>query len=40
MQRALSIIGEALQELPSLKGKKEDEILPPGEKHVHIGVEN
>jgi len=29
-----------MEELPSLKGKKEEEILPAGEKDVHIGVDN
>jgi adenosylmethionine-8-amino-7-oxononanoate aminotransferase len=37
---ALNIIKEAMEELPSLKGKKEEEVLPPGEKNVHIGIEN
>lgn len=37
---ALKIIEEACEELPKLKGKKEEEILPPGEKNVHIGVDN
>lgn len=40
VQKALSIIGEALKELPTLKGKKEDEIIPPAEKGVEIGIEN
>ncbi|KAK5076942.1 ornithine aminotransferase [Lithohypha guttulata] len=40
VKKALSIIGEALKELPSLKGKKEDEIIPPQEKNVQIGIEN
>jgi ornithine--oxo-acid transaminase len=40
IERALTIIGDALRELPSLKGKEEDEILPAGEKHVHVGLEN
>jgi ornithine--oxo-acid transaminase len=29
-----------MEELPSLKGKREDEVIPPGEKNVHIGIEN
>lgn len=37
---ALSIIGEAARELPELKGARERGILPPGEKGVHIGVDN
>lgn len=40
VKRALSIIGEALKELPTLKGKKEDEIIPPEEKNVQITIEN
>jgi ornithine--oxo-acid transaminase len=40
IERALTIIGDALRELPDLKGKKEDEVLPAGEKHVHVGLEN
>ena len=34
IQTALRIIGEAIQELPDLKGKKEDEVIPPVEKGV------
>ena len=37
---ALKIIKEAVEELPDLKGEKEAKILPPGEKNVHIGVDN
>lgn len=37
---ALNIIKEAMEELPTLKGKREEEVLPPGEKNVHIGVDN
>lgn len=40
IQRALRIIGEAIHELPDLKGEKEAAILPAGEKNVHIGVDN
>lgn len=40
VKRALQIIGEAVSELPNLKGKKEEEIIPPEEKNVHIQVEN
>jgi ornithine--oxo-acid transaminase len=36
---ALKIIGEAIIELPSLKGKAEDEVIPPSEKNVHIHVD-
>ncbi|KAF2003408.1 ornithine aminotransferase [Amniculicola lignicola CBS 123094] len=37
---ALNIIKEAMEELPKLKGKREEEVLAPGEKNVHIGVDN
>jgi len=40
IQQALDIIREAMEELPNLKGKKEEELLPPSEKNVKIGVEN
>ena len=40
IQTALRIIGEAIDELPSLKGDKEAKVLPEGEKNVHIGVDN
>jgi ornithine--oxo-acid transaminase len=40
IQKALDIIRESLEELPNLKGKREHEILPDGEKNIHIGVEN
>ena len=40
LKTALRIIGEAMDELPKLKGQKEREILPPEEKNVHIGVDN
>jgi ornithine--oxo-acid transaminase len=36
----LKIIKEAMEELPNLKGQKEQKILPAGEKGVHIGVDN
>lgn len=29
-----------MEELPQLKGKKEGEVIPPGEKNVHICVDN
>jgi ornithine--oxo-acid transaminase len=35
----LRIIGEAIIELPNLKGKHEDEIIPQSEKNVHIGLD-
>lgn len=40
VKKALSIIGEAVTELPSLKGGKEDEVIPDGEKNVTIKVDN
>ncbi|KAI7290702.1 Ornithine [Hortaea werneckii] len=40
IQTALRIISDAVRELPSLKGKKEAEVLPQGEKGVQIGIEN
>ena len=40
IKTALRIIEEACRELPGLKGQKEKEVLPPGEKNVHIGVDN
>ena len=40
VKKALEIIGDAVNELPSLKGQKEAETIPQGEKNVHIGVEN
>lgn len=40
IESALSIIKEAMEELPNLKGKREEQVLPPSEKNVHIGVDN
>ena len=40
IKTALRIIGEALTELPHLKGDKEDKVIPNGEKGVKIEVEN
>ncbi|KAF2456769.1 putative L-ornithine aminotransferase Car2 [Lineolata rhizophorae] len=40
IRSSLKIIRESMEELPNLKGKKEAEILPEGEKNVHIGVDN
>ena len=40
IRASLKIIGEAVNELPNLKGQKEEKILPEGEKNVHIGVDN
>jgi len=36
IRTALGIIKSAMEELPGLKGKKEDEIIPDGEKNVKI----
>jgi len=35
----LKIIGEAIIELPELKGEHEDEVIPQSEKGVHIHVD-
>lgn len=40
IQSALKIIKEAMEELPTLKGTKEDNVIPPGEKNVHIGLDD
>jgi len=40
IRTALRIIGEAIDELPNLKGKKEEQILPEGEKNIHIGLDD
>jgi ornithine--oxo-acid transaminase len=40
IKKALSIIDESIKELPSLKGKKEDEVIPKDEKNVTITVDN
>jgi ornithine--oxo-acid transaminase len=37
---ALRIIGEAIRELPGLKGEVEDKVIPDEEKGVRIGIEN
>jgi len=39
LREALRIISEAVKELPTLKGKKEDEVIPPSEKGVHIKLD-
>ena len=36
----MAIIDEAVKELPTLKGKVEDQVIPPSEKGVKIGIEN
>lgn len=40
IRTALRIIGEALEEIPNLKGEKEDKIVPREEKGTKIGIEN
>ncbi len=40
IQKALSIMKEAMEQLPTLKGEDEDKIIPPQEKNVRIEVEN
>lgn len=40
IKEALRIIGEAIKELPDLKGEVEDKVLPAGEKGLHIALEN
>jgi len=40
IQRALSIIDEAMNELPNLKGDEEAKVIPAGEKNVHIGLDD
>ncbi|KAF2084153.1 ornithine aminotransferase [Saccharata proteae CBS 121410] len=40
IETALSIIEEAMRQLPSLKGRQEDEVIPVAERGVEIGIEN
>jgi len=40
IKSALKIIAEAVKELPNLKDEQEDEILPPGEKHLEPVLDN
>ena len=40
IHKALNIIGEAIKELPGLKGAKEDKVVPDSEKNVTIQVDN
>lgn len=40
IKTALKIIEEAIEELPNLKGKKEEKVLPEGERNVHVELEN
>ena len=39
IEKALRIMDAAMKELPGLKGPKEDKVIPPAEKNVHIGLE-
>lgn len=40
IRKAIGIIDAAMKELPELKGKKEDEIIPPEEKNVKPTLDN
>jgi ornithine--oxo-acid transaminase len=40
IDRAIYIIKTSMEELPTLKGKKEDEVIPQPEKGVEIKIEN
>lgn len=40
IKTALGIIRDAIRELPTLKGRKEDEIIPPHEKNVTITLDD
>jgi ornithine--oxo-acid transaminase len=40
IDRAISIIKTSMDELPTLKGEKEEEVIPPSEKGVEVKVEN
>lgn len=40
IQEALKIISDAVDTLPTLKGAEEDQVIPPPEKKIKIGVEN
>ncbi len=35
----ITIFKQALEEIPTLKGEKEDQVIPPEEKNVHIHVD-
>ncbi len=39
IETALAIIGDAMRELPNLKGGREERVLPEGERGVRIGLE-
>lgn len=40
IQKALSIISEAMTELPNLQGKQAEAVIPAAEQNVHITVDN
>ena len=40
LKRAVAIIEEAVHELSSLSGKKADDVIPPEERNVNIGVDS
>jgi ornithine--oxo-acid transaminase len=40
IQKALGIIRESIKELPTLKGKKEDEVIPAADKNVKIHLDD
>jgi ornithine--oxo-acid transaminase len=40
IKKALSIMKEAMEELPTLKGARQDKVIPAEEKNVHIQVDN
>ena len=40
IESALKIVGEAIRELPDLKGEEEDQVIPPEEKNVEIKLDD
>jgi len=40
IQNALEIIDAAMKELPELKGEREDQVIPPSERNVHIRLDD
>jgi hypothetical protein len=40
IKSALSIIGQTIEKLPTLKGAEEDSVIPPHEKKVRIVIQN
>jgi len=40
VKKALDIIESAMKELPNLKGKDEDKVIPAAEKNVKVSIEN